>query len=99
MVFHPLDHRSLISSEMARNKALLMLGQIAMGGDPIAEKKASTIIKVTLNEVFKDYLKTRKTLKPKTISNYKFWIKGSPAGNINLFFLSLKIALPNITKS
>ncbi|HAT3859885.1 TPA: tyrosine-type recombinase/integrase [Legionella pneumophila] len=66
-----LGHYPELTAEMARNKALLMLGQIAMGGDPIAEKKASTIIKVTLNEVFKDYLKTRKTLKPKTISNYQ----------------------------
>lgn len=66
-----LGHYPELTAEMAKNKALLMLGQIAMGGDPIAEKKASTIIKVTLNEVFKDYLKTRKTLKPKTISNYQ----------------------------
>jgi hypothetical protein len=28
-----------LSAEMARNKALLMLGQIAMGGDQVAEKK------------------------------------------------------------
>lgn len=66
-----LGHYPELTAEMARNKALLMLGQIAMGGDPVAEKKASTIANVTLNEVFKDYLKTRKTLKEKTISNYQ----------------------------
>jgi hypothetical protein len=31
----------------ARNKAFLMLGQIAMSGDPIAEKKTSTIANVS----------------------------------------------------
>jgi hypothetical protein len=66
-----LGHYPELTAEMARNKALLMLGQIAMGGDPVAEKKASTIANVTLDEVFKDYLKTRKTLKEKTISNYQ----------------------------
>lgn len=60
-----LGHYPELTAEMARNKALVVLGQIAMGGDPVAEKKASTIANVTLNEVFKDYLKTRKTLKEK----------------------------------
>ncbi|KTC93169.1 MULTISPECIES: tyrosine-type recombinase/integrase [Legionella] len=66
-----LGHYPELTTEMARNKALVILGQIAMGGDPIADKKASTIANVTLNDVFNDYLKTRKTLKPQTIINYQ----------------------------
>ncbi|HCE5421670.1 TPA: integrase family protein [Legionella pneumophila] len=59
-----------ISPDMARKKATELLGQIAMGKDPVAEKRAESIRAITLNEVFNEYLKTRKTLKPKTISNY-----------------------------
>jgi integrase len=59
-----------ISPERARKKATELLGQIAMGKDPIAEKRAESIRAITLNEVFQEYLRTRKTLKPKTIDNY-----------------------------
>ncbi|TAL65060.1 MAG: DUF4102 domain-containing protein [Legionella sp.] len=59
-----------ITPELARKKATELLGQIAMGKDPVAEKRAESIRSITLNEVFNEYLKTRKTLKPKTISNY-----------------------------
>lgn len=59
-----------LTAEMARNKALEMLGQIAMGIDPVAEKRATQMRQVTLNDVFKDYLKTRKSLKPSTVINY-----------------------------
>ncbi|KTC81717.1 tyrosine-type recombinase/integrase [Legionella brunensis] len=60
-----------LTAEMARNKALEMLGQIAMGIDPVAEKRANQMRQVTLNDVFKDYLQTRKSLKASTITNYK----------------------------
>lgn len=59
-----------ISPDLARKKATELLGQIAMGKDPVAEKRAESMRTITLNEVFQEYLKTRKTLKPKTISNY-----------------------------
>ncbi|MFW2572120.1 tyrosine-type recombinase/integrase [Legionella sp. 29fVS95] len=60
-----------LTAEMARNKALEMLGQIAMGIDPVAEKRAAQMRQVTLNDVFADYLKTRKSLKDSTVTNYK----------------------------
>lgn len=60
-----------LTAEMARNKALEMLGQIAMGIDPIAEKRAAQMRQVTLNDVFNEYIQTRKTLKASTITNYK----------------------------
>lgn len=59
-----------ISPDLARKKATELLGQIAMGKDLIAEKRAESMRAITLNEVFEEYLKTRKTLEPKTISNY-----------------------------
>lgn len=68
-----------ISPDMARKKATELLGQIAMGKDPVAEKRAQSMREITLNEVFQEYLQTRKTLKPKTISNYEQVInKGFP---------------------
>ncbi|WP_115705986.1 tyrosine-type recombinase/integrase [Legionella sainthelensi] len=59
-----------ISPDLARKKATELLGQIAMGKDPVAEKRAQSMREITLYEVFQEYLQTRKTLKPKTISNY-----------------------------
>lgn len=48
-----------------------LLGQIAMGVDPVAEKRTAQIREVTLNEVFNDYVQVRKSLKPTTLINYK----------------------------
>jgi len=48
-----------------------MLGKIASGIDPIAEKQSTAVRCVTLGEAFKDYLRTRKTLKPKTLYDYE----------------------------
>ena len=59
-----------ISPDLARKKATELLGQIAMGKDPVAEKRAESMRAITLNDVFQEYLKIRKTLKPKTIGNY-----------------------------
>ncbi|MDP3269526.1 MAG: integrase family protein [Legionella sp.] len=64
-----------ISPDMARKKATEFLGQIAMGKDPVAEKRADSMKEITLNEVFQEYLKTRKTLKTKTINNYTHMIE------------------------
>ncbi|CZG79821.1 integrase arm-type DNA-binding domain-containing protein [Legionella pneumophila] len=63
-----------ISPDMARKKATELLGQIAMGKDPVAERRAQSMREITLNEVFQEYLQTRKTLKPKTINNYTHMI-------------------------
>ncbi len=57
--------------EKARKKAQVLLGQIADGIDPIAEKRVETMYQTTLDEVMKDYLKARKSLKPKTLYDYE----------------------------
>lgn len=64
-----------LSVEMARNEAQKILGQIATGIDPLAEKRAAKMREVTLNEVFTDYLHARKSLKPKTLYDYNRVIK------------------------
>lgn len=59
-----------LTVEQARKEAQKILGKIATGIDPIAEKQQLKAQAVTLLEVFEDYLKTRKALKPKTIYDY-----------------------------
>jgi len=60
-----------LTAESARKEAQKLLGQIAGGKDPIAEKQATKIREVTVKEVFDDYLKARKSLSPKTIYDYR----------------------------
>lgn len=57
--------------EKARRKAQVLLGQIADGKDPIAEKRVEVMHQTTLAEVMQDYLKARKSLKPKTLYDYE----------------------------
>jgi len=64
-----------ITAEEARKQAKNVLGQIAKGDNPIAEKKANRIKSLTLQDVFNDYLKARKDLKPLTVKDYKGVLK------------------------
>lgn len=60
-----------LTAEVARKEAQKLLGQIASGKDPVAEKQAARLRGVTLQEVFDDYLQARKTLKKKSIYDYR----------------------------
>ena len=60
-----------LTVEQARKEASKLLGKIASGVDPLAEKREAEARAVTLAEAFKDYLDTRKTLKPKTVKDYQ----------------------------
>lgn len=60
--------------EEARNEALVKLGQIADGFDPVKEQQNLAYRQVTLETVFKDYLKARKGLKKRTIYDYQRFI-------------------------
>lgn len=64
-----------ISTEVARKEAQILLGKIATGVNPVAEKKAKRIKRITLQEVFNDYLKARKSLKPLTVTDYERVLK------------------------
>jgi len=59
-----------LTVEQARTEAMKILGNVATGGDPIAEKRERYARSVTLFEVFRDYLATRKDLKDSTIHDY-----------------------------
>jgi len=60
-----------LTIEQARRMALDAISKMAAGADPIREKKAAKVRGVTLAEVFQDYLKARKSLKPGTVHDYK----------------------------
>ncbi|MHB1948933.1 MAG: tyrosine-type recombinase/integrase [Gammaproteobacteria bacterium] len=66
-----------LTVEQARKEAHKLLGKIATGIDPIAERKERKVRAVTLNEVFTDYLNARKSLKQTTIRDYHRIMKES----------------------
>jgi len=57
-----------ITTEQARIEAQRILGLIVTGKNP--NKEENEVIQVTLIEVFREYLETRKALKLRTISDY-----------------------------
>lgn len=60
-----------LSIENARKKAKQLISEAALGENPIKKKKASNSAKVTLRQVYTDYIATRKSLKPGTIYDYE----------------------------
>jgi integrase len=61
-----LGRADIFTVEQARNLALTFLGEIASGNDPVARELEERAVNVTLNDVFAEYLKTRKALKVTT---------------------------------
>ncbi len=65
-----------ITAEQARKSAQGILGEIALGNDPVAQKVARRSQGITLQQAFHDYLLTRKNLKENTLIDYKRGIEG-----------------------
>jgi integrase len=55
-----------LTVEQARKEAVKLAGQIATGGDPVADKAQSIIERTTLRQAFEVYTE-RRTLKPQTV--------------------------------
>lgn len=60
-----------LTVEQAKKEAMKLLGDVATGNDPIAQKQNDKVQRITLLDTFNDYLATRKDLKPGTVENYK----------------------------
>ncbi len=60
-----------LTVEQARREAQKQLAKIAMGTDPIAEKRTRQAKAATLEQAFNDFLQARKSLKPKTVKGYR----------------------------
>lgn len=78
-----------LTAEQARKEAQKTIGQIATGIDPIAEKQGMKINSMTLNDVFNDYKKARKSLKHNTLYNYERVLNVAFYGWGNKSFLSI----------
>ncbi len=64
-----------VTAEQARSRATKLIGQIADGRDPMAEKRAARQGQVTLGKAFEDFLNSRQAgenpLSKKTIYDYR----------------------------
>ena len=59
-----------LTAEQARREATKLLGAIATGRDPVAERKHAAVEAVTLGEAFAEYLSARGELRPKSVKDY-----------------------------
>ncbi len=60
-----------LTVEQARKEAHKLLGHIATGRNPVAEKKQEALQGTTLKQAFDDFVKTRKNLKERTLYDYR----------------------------
>lgn len=72
-----LGKHGALTPEQARKQARIMLGDIALGKDPQAEKRESRVRGITLEQAYRDYLQSRRNLTPSTLRDYKQCIEGS----------------------
>lgn len=64
-----------LTVEQARREAQRLLGHIATGRNPTAEKKQKELQATTLQKAFSDFLLARKNLKPRTLYDYQRLMK------------------------
>jgi integrase len=66
-----IGNHGQITTEQARKEAQRLLGIMATGQNPNDVKKQEKAKAITLKEAFDEFLETRKSLKPRTIYDYK----------------------------
>ncbi|MBY0498509.1 MAG: integrase family protein [Nitrosomonas sp.] len=64
-----------LTVEQARKEAHKLLGHIAIGRNPVAEKRQEALQGTTLKQAFDDFLNTRKNLKERTLYDYRRLMK------------------------
>ena len=65
-----LGRADVFAPEIARKKALAVLGEMAEGRNPTEEKRKQTVTKVTLAAAFDSFFAARPHLSPHTVENY-----------------------------
>lgn len=70
-----LGRHGELTPAQARSKAQQILGQIAMGFDPVAERKRQLRRATTLQTCFADFKKARKHLSEKTLYDYDRFLR------------------------
>ncbi len=75
-----IGRADLFAPEIARKKALALLGEMAEGRNPNKEKKQEVVTKLTLADAFDSFFKARPHLSPHTVENYsrsaRLYLKG-----------------------
>lgn len=66
-----IGRADVFAPEIARKKALVILGEMAEGRDPNAEKRKEKRERVTVEMAFDRFFEARKTLSANTVSNYR----------------------------
>ncbi|MCC8997776.1 MAG: integrase family protein [Nitrosomonas sp.] len=64
-----------LTVEQARKEAHKLLGHIATGRNPIAEKEQDILKSTTLKQAFDDFVRVRKNLKERTLYDYRRLMK------------------------
>ncbi|MBU1652649.1 integrase family protein, partial [bacterium] len=70
-----IGRHGVFTAEQARVEARQILVMIAKGVNPVDEKKERRAKAVTMGQAFEDYLTVRKALKPRTIYDYRRFMK------------------------
>jgi integrase len=75
-----IGRADLFAPEIARKKALALLGEMAEGHNPNAKKKHEVVTKLTLADAFDSFFAARPHLSPYTVQNYsrsaRIYLKG-----------------------
>ena len=66
-----LGRYGALTVEQARREAQKLLGQIAAGVNPVAEKEQARLRGATIGDAYADFLEARKNLKPRTLYDYQ----------------------------
>ncbi|MEO0621842.1 MAG: tyrosine-type recombinase/integrase [Pseudomonadota bacterium] len=61
----------VFAPDVARKKALAVLGEMAEGNDPNAEKRKEQLERITLEMAFQRFFEARSTLSPHTVKGYQ----------------------------
>ena len=66
-----IGRADVFAPDVARKRALAMLGEMADGHDPNAEKRKEQVERITLEMAFQRFFEARSTLSPHTVNNYQ----------------------------
>ena len=66
-----IGRADVFAPDVARKRALAMLGEMADGHDPNAEKRKEQVERITLEMAFQRFFETRSTLSPHTVNGYQ----------------------------
>ena len=61
-----------LTAEQARKEAVKLAGQIATGGDPVADRAQKKLAGLTLGEALNAYIERRQTLKERTVKDMRY---------------------------